>query len=148
MFCNVWYVKVNAVDEVPMVVQHTLRPYLLMLCQIEVNIGAYVSRCEVYRLLRSFEHVVRKPVHPMRHLNEVQVARAVNLIQKRWTFCLGAVDPNFFPSVSRRLWNRYDETDKFTRRVGQGRGHMTTPQDDRYLTICALLRRSATAREL
>ena len=26
MFCNVWYVKVNVVDEVPMVVQHTLRP--------------------------------------------------------------------------------------------------------------------------
>jgi hypothetical protein len=43
----------------------------------KVNIGAYVSRSEVHRLLRSFEHVVRKPVHPMRHLNEVQVARAV-----------------------------------------------------------------------
>ena len=25
-FCNIWYVKVNVVDEVPMVVQHTLRP--------------------------------------------------------------------------------------------------------------------------
>jgi hypothetical protein len=34
--CNVWYVKVNVVDEVPMVVQHTLRPYLLRVCQIEV----------------------------------------------------------------------------------------------------------------
>jgi len=26
MFCDVWHVKVNVVDEVPMVVQHTLRP--------------------------------------------------------------------------------------------------------------------------
>ena len=97
MFCNVWYVKVNVVDEVPMVVQHTLRPQLLRVRQIEViltcrrshalngqmipqnkdNIGPYVSRCEVHRLLWSFEHIVRKPVHPMRHLNEVQVARAV-----------------------------------------------------------------------
>jgi hypothetical protein len=49
-------------------------------CQVttqkKVNIGVYVSRCEVHILLRSFKHVIRKPVHPMRHLNEVQVARA------------------------------------------------------------------------
>ena len=36
----------------------------------------------------------------------------------------------------------------FTRRVEQGRGRMTTPQGDWYLTICALRHHSATAREL
>ena len=55
-------------------------------CQVtaqnKVNIGAYVSRCEVHRLLRSFEHVVRKPVYPVRYLNEVQVTGAVSLIQE------------------------------------------------------------------
>ena len=48
-------------------------------CQVtpqnKVKIGIYVSRHDVHRLLRSFENVVRKPIHPMRHLNEVQVAR-------------------------------------------------------------------------
>jgi Transposase and inactivated derivatives len=115
--------------------------------QNKVNIGAYVSR-EVHRLLRSFEHVVHKPVNPMRHLNEVQVARAVTLIQEGWTFHRVAVYLNVSPSIIHHLWNRYDETGHFTRRVVQGRGPMTTPQDDRYLTICALRRRSATVREL
>jgi Transposase. len=116
--------------------------------QNKVNIGAYMSSCEVHRLLRSFEHVVCKPVHPMRHFNEAQVARAVTLIQERWTFRRVAVILNVFPSVIHHLWNHYNETGQFTRRVGQGSGCMTTPQDDQYLTICALQRYSATAREL
>jgi hypothetical protein len=84
----------------------------------------------------------------MRHLNEVQVAREVTLIQEGWIFRRVAVDLNVSPSVTHRLWNRYDETGQFTRRVGRGHGCMTTPHDDRYLTICALRRRSATAKEL
>ena len=111
-----------------------------------MNIGAYVSR-QVHRLMRSFEHIVRKPVHSMRYLNEVQVARAVTLIHEGWTFRRVDVDLNVSPSVIHRLWNHYNETGQFTWRVGQGRGRMTTPQDDRYLTICALRRHSATARE-
>ena len=74
-----------------------------------MNIDAYVSRCEVFRLQRSFEHV-RKPVHPMRHLNEVQVARAVTLIQEGWTFHRVAVDLNVSLSVIHCLWNHYNET--------------------------------------
>ena len=81
--------------------------------QNKVNIGAYVSRCEVHRLLLSFEHVVRKPVHPMKHLNEVQVARALTLIQEGWTFRRVAVDLNVSPSVIQRLWNHNDETGLF-----------------------------------
>jgi hypothetical protein len=77
----------------------------------------------------------------MRHLNEVQVTS----IQEGWTFRRVAVDLNVSPPVIHRLWNRYDETGQFTRRVGQGRGLMTTPQDDRYMTFCALRRRLATA---
>jgi Transposase and inactivated derivatives len=84
----------------------------------------------------------------MRHLKEFQVARAVTLIREGWTFRCVAVDLNVSSLVIHHLWNRYDETGQFTKRVGQGRGRMTNPQDDRYLSICALRRRSATAREL
>ena len=130
----------------------TYRRSYALNCQVtpqnKVNIGAYVSCCEVHRLLRSFQHVVRKPVYPMRHLNEVQVTRSITLIHKGWTFCHVTVDLNVSLSVIHRLWNHYDETGQFLRRVGQGRGCMTIPQDDQYLTICVLWRRSATAREL
>ena len=81
----------------------------------------------------------------MRHLNEIQVSRVVTLIQEGWTFCCVALDLNISPSVIHRLWNHYDETGQFTRRIGQGRGRMTTAQDDRYLTTCALQSRSTTA---
>jgi hypothetical protein len=66
----------------------------------------------------------------MRHLKEVQVTRAVTLIQEGWTFCHVAVDINVSTSVINSLWNRYDETGQFTRRVGQGHGCKTIPQDD------------------
>ena len=62
----------------------------------KLNISAYVSLCEVHRLLWSFEHVVCKPVHPMWHLNEFQIARAVTLIQDGWIFRCVAVDLNVF----------------------------------------------------
>ena len=75
-----------------------------------MNIGVYVSFCEVHRLLRSFEHVLRKPVYSMRHLNEVQVTS----IQEGWTFRRVAVDLNVSPSAIHRFWNRYDETGQFT----------------------------------
>jgi hypothetical protein len=54
----------------------------------------YVSLCEVHRLLRSFEHVVRKPVLSVRHLNEVHVARVVTLVQEGWSFRHVALDLN------------------------------------------------------
>jgi Transposase. len=102
-----------------------------------------VTRCEVHRLLRSFEHAVRKPVYPMRHLIEVQFARAVTLFKEGWTFRCLSVDLNVSPSVI-----YYEETGQFIRSFGQGLGCMKTLQDDRYLSMCALRRRSATAREL
>jgi Transposase and inactivated derivatives len=84
----------------------------------------------------------------MRHLNEVQDARATTLIQEGWTFRRVAVDLNVSPSVIQSLWNGYDETGQLKRRVKQGRERITTPHDDQYMTICALRRRSETAREL
>ena len=107
-----------------------------------------MSRCEVYRLLWTFEHIVRKPAHTMGYHNEVQDARAITLIQEGRTFGHFAVDLKVIPSVIHRLWNHYNATVQFTRRVGQGHGCMTTPQDDRYLTSCALRHHSATTREL
>ena len=74
--------------------------------------------------------------------------RAITLIQEGWNFCHVAVDLNVSPSVIHHAWNHYNESGQFTRRVERGRGLMTTPQDDRYLTVCALQCCSATARKL
>ena len=136
-----WYIRFQWSSSIPWELSYsgyvksklysTCRRSHALNCQVtpqnKVNIGAYVSRCEVHILLPSFEHVVRKPSHSMRHLNEVQVARVVTLIQEGWTFRRVAVDLNVSPSVIHRLRNRYDETGRFTRRVWQGHGRMTNP---------------------
>ena len=44
--------------------------------------------------LMVIELIVRKPVHPMRHLNDVLVVRAVTLLQEGWTFRRVAVNLN------------------------------------------------------
>ena len=51
-------------------------------------------------------------------------------------------------SVILRLWTRFQETGRYTRRPEQGRQRMTTPQEDRYLPISALRNRFATARQI
>jgi hypothetical protein len=84
----------------------------------------------------------------MRNINEVQVARAVTLIQEGWTFRRVSVDLNVSPSVIHHLMNLYDETGQLSRGFWQGRGCMTIPQDGWYQSIYALRRHSATARVL
>ena len=117
-------------------------------CQVtpqnKVNIGAHVSRCEVYCGHLSTSYLNQ-------YIPWDILMRFKSQWPSFWSRKVGlfvVVDLNVSPSAIHCLWNRYDEVDQFTRRVGQGRGCMTTPQDDWYLTICALRRRSATAREL
>lgn len=82
------------------------------------------------------------------HLNEVQKARAVALIESGRSFRFVAMDLHVSPSVVHRLWTRFRETGGYTRRAGQGRKRKTTPQQDRFLVISVLRRRTSTARDL
>jgi transposase len=84
----------------------------------------------------------------MRHLSEVQVARAVALIQHGHSFRHVSRDLRVSPSVIQRLWNRFRETGQYVRRTGQGRNRKTTQNQDRFLVLSSLPKRTATARDL
>jgi transposase len=84
----------------------------------------------------------------MRHLSEVQVARAVALIQHGHSFRHVSRDLRVSPSVIQRLWNRFRETAQYVRRAGQGRNRKTTQNQDRFLVLSSLRKRTATARDL
>ena len=105
--------------------------------QNKVNIGAYVSRCEAHRLRRSFEHLVRKPVHPMRHLN---MDRHFDPGRMDFSSCFcgsQCLSVSYSPLVESLRWDR--PVHKVWTRLYTY---------DNHLTICALRRCSATATEL
>lgn len=81
-------------------------------------------------------------------LSEVQVARAVALLESGRSMRFVARDLNVAPSTIMRLNRRYQETGGYTRRQGQGRKRKTTREQDRFLRNCALRRRTSTARAL
>jgi transposase len=84
----------------------------------------------------------------MRHLSEVQVVRAVALIQHAHSIRHVSGDLRVSPSVIQRLWNRFRETGQYVRRAGQGRNRKTTQNQDRFLVLFSLRKRTATARDL
>jgi transposase len=84
----------------------------------------------------------------MRHLSEVQVARAVALIQQGHSIRHVSRDLRVSPSVIQRLWNRFRETGQYVRRAGQGRNRKTVQNQDRFLVLFSLRKRTATARDL
>jgi transposase len=84
----------------------------------------------------------------MRHLSEVQVARAVVLIQHGHSIRHVSRDLRVSPSVIQRLWNRFRETGQYVRRAAQGRNRKTTQNQDRFLVLSSLRKRIATARDL
>ena len=51
-------------------------------------------------------------------------------------------------SVVARLWSRFQETGRYTRRPGQGRGRCTTDAQDRYVRTLALRNRQSTATRI
>jgi transposase len=77
----------------------------------------------------------------MRHLSEVQVARPVALIQHV------SRDLRVSPSVIQRLCNRFLKTGQYVRRAAQGRNRKTTQNQDRFLVLSSLRKRTATARD-
>jgi transposase len=84
----------------------------------------------------------------MRCLSEVQVARAVALIQRGHSIRHVSRDLRVSLSVIQRLWNRFRETGQYVRRAGQGRNRKTTQNQDRFLVLSSLRKRTATARDL
>jgi transposase len=84
----------------------------------------------------------------MRSLSEVEVARAVALLEDGRSMRFVANSLNTSPSVICRLWHRYQITGSYSRRAGQGCKRKTTNQNDRYIVTSPLWRRTATAREL
>lgn len=84
----------------------------------------------------------------MRHLSEVQVAHAVALIQHGHSIRYVSRDLRVSPSVIQRLWNRFRETGQYVRKAGQGRKRKTTQNQDRFLVLSSLRKRTATARDL
>jgi transposase len=78
----------------------------------------------------------------------VQVARAVALIQHGHSIRHVSRDLRVSSSVIQRLWNRFLETGQYVRRAAQGRNRKTTQNQDRFLVLSSLRKRTATARDL
>lgn len=84
----------------------------------------------------------------MRDLSEIEVARAIALIENGVKIRQVARNVNRSPSVIKRVYDRYRETGRYKRRTGQGRKRKTTQIQDRYLVVSSLRKRIATAKDL
>lgn len=84
----------------------------------------------------------------MRDLSEIEVARAIALIENGVKIRQVARNFNRSPSVIKRVYDRYRETGRYKRRTGQGRKRKTTQIQDRYLVLSSLRKRIATAKDL
>ena len=83
-----------------------------------------------------------------RFLEEVEVAQADALLENGYIRRIVAERFDVSRSVVARLWRRYQETDEFSRREGQGRHRMTSQRLDQYLRNLALRKRQYTAKRL
>ena len=71
------------------------------------------------------------------HLNEVQCARACQMIQDGRTQRDVATELGVSQSCIRNIWRRFQDTQSYSRRPGSGRRRSTSERDDRYLRIVA-----------
>lgn len=66
-----------------------------------------------------------------RHLSEPEVVRLVTLIEEGYSQHAVAIRMGVSQSVVSRAYARYQETNRYNRRPGQGCHRVTTPRDDR-----------------
>lgn len=88
------------------------------------------------------------PLRMRHHLTNEEAARALELlcnghsqrhVAGRFNVSLGSIN---------RLWQRFRETGRSTRRPGQGRHRITSQEEDRYIRILACRNRQSSARSL
>lgn len=80
---------------------------------------------------------------PRRHLSTTDVARIVTLLEEGRSQVEVAARMGVSQSVISRAYARFNETQTYDRRPGQGRRRITTVRDDR--AIVRLSRREPTA---
>lgn len=89
-----------------------------------------------------------RPIVARRHLDEIQVARAVTLLQEGRSQRYVAQVLQTSQPVIHRLWLRFREVGIVRRRPYPQRQRITTPREDRHLVNLSLQQRTRTASQL
>ena len=87
-------------------------------------------------------------ISPRRFLSVIEVARAVQMLEDGATQRTVAERFGVSRSIIARLWTRFQDTGRYSRRPGQGRQRITSDREDRYLCRLARTGRQSSARRI
>ena len=92
--------------------------------------------------------IVKANIAVRQNLGPADVHRAVEMLEMGFPRRQVADVLVVSQSVVARLWARFQETGRYTRRPGQGRGRCTADVQDRYVRTLALRYRQSTATRI